>query len=200
MPFLKAANEVLEARGVTLPLEGQATTTLEDRLEKGAQAQADWPHMLEAWKQGTINRWLAANCFWRLLHPHRVGLKPSGNGHLLLPGRQGGVQNLSSPPTPKGNMNLGNGKEFLTKVVSQCLPYIGYPPKPERYCLHQQSGGGISCSFQRKWQRVMHPLLFLGSFLGTVPTDRRVLARDSAYFPPLLLNLRFSSSANSRDL
>ena len=41
MPFLKAANEVLEARGVTLPLEGQATTTLEDRLEKGAQAQAD---------------------------------------------------------------------------------------------------------------------------------------------------------------
>ena len=27
----------------------------------------------------------------------------------------------------KGNMNLGNSKEFLVKVVSQCLPYIGYP-------------------------------------------------------------------------
>ena len=27
----------------------------------------------------------------------------------------------------KGNMNLGNDREFLTKVVSQCLPYIGYP-------------------------------------------------------------------------
>lgn len=27
----------------------------------------------------------------------------------------------------KGNMNLGNDKEFLIKVVSQCLPYVGYP-------------------------------------------------------------------------
>ena len=24
-------------------------------------------------------------------------------------------------------MNLGNDKEFLIKVVSQCMPYIGYP-------------------------------------------------------------------------
>ena len=34
LPFLRAANEILAARGVSLPLEGQATTTLEDRLEK----------------------------------------------------------------------------------------------------------------------------------------------------------------------
>lgn len=26
-----------------------------------------------------------------------------------------------------GNMNLGNDKAFLLKVVSRCLPYIGYP-------------------------------------------------------------------------
>ena len=46
-------------------LGGQATTTMENRLEKGAQAQADifGPQMLEAWKAGHINRWLAANCF-----------------------------------------------------------------------------------------------------------------------------------------
>ena len=38
---------------------------MENRLEKGAQAQADifGPQMLEAWKTGHINRWLAANCF-----------------------------------------------------------------------------------------------------------------------------------------
>ena len=24
-------------------------------------------------------------------------------------------------------MNLGNDKAFLIRVVSQCLPYIGYP-------------------------------------------------------------------------
>ena len=27
----------------------------------------------------------------------------------------------------KGNMNMGNDKEFLIKVVTQCVPYIGYP-------------------------------------------------------------------------
>ena len=40
-PFLDAVNEILTQRGVKLPLEGQATTTMEDRLEKGAQAQVD---------------------------------------------------------------------------------------------------------------------------------------------------------------
>ena len=27
----------------------------------------------------------------------------------------------------EGNMNMGNDKAFLLSVVSQCLPYIGYP-------------------------------------------------------------------------
>lgn len=27
----------------------------------------------------------------------------------------------------KANLNLGNDRNFLTHVVSQCLPYIGYP-------------------------------------------------------------------------
>ena len=65
LPFLDATNEILLSRGVELPLEGQATTTMEDRLEKGIQAQADifGGQMKEAWKAGHINRWLAANCF-----------------------------------------------------------------------------------------------------------------------------------------
>ena len=65
LPFINITNEILEARGVALPLENQATTTLEDRLEKGIQAQVDifGEHMNEAWKASHINRWLAANCF-----------------------------------------------------------------------------------------------------------------------------------------
>ena len=65
LPFLTATNEILTARGVALPLPPQATTTMEDRLEKGADAQAQifGEHMKEAWKAGHINRWLAANCF-----------------------------------------------------------------------------------------------------------------------------------------
>ena len=64
-PFLDAANEILTSRGIALPLEGQSTTTMENRLEKGIDAQAEifGGHMREAWKAGHINRWLASNCF-----------------------------------------------------------------------------------------------------------------------------------------
>lgn len=86
LPFLTATNEILTARGVALPLPPQATTTMEDRLEKGADAQAQifGEHMKEAWKAGHINRWLAANCFWRLLHKKRTGLKIARADNLLL--------------------------------------------------------------------------------------------------------------------
>ena len=40
-PFFDAANDILTEKGITLPLEGQATTTSEDRVEKGEQAQVD---------------------------------------------------------------------------------------------------------------------------------------------------------------
>ena len=39
--FLKITNEVLTEKGIKLPLEGQATTTFENRLEKGIDAQAE---------------------------------------------------------------------------------------------------------------------------------------------------------------
>jgi len=39
LPFLNVTNELLEQRGIALPLEGQATTTPETRLEKGVDAR-----------------------------------------------------------------------------------------------------------------------------------------------------------------
>ncbi|MEI2394228.1 carboxymuconolactone decarboxylase family protein [Paenibacillus phytohabitans] len=70
LPFLQVLNDVLSAGGVVLPLPGQATTTMETRLEAGIQAQVDifGESMQEFWKSGPeesrhINQWLAANCF-----------------------------------------------------------------------------------------------------------------------------------------
>ena len=40
-PFLKATNEVLVEKGIKLPLEGQSTTTTDNRREVGTQAQVD---------------------------------------------------------------------------------------------------------------------------------------------------------------
>ncbi len=128
LPFLNIANEELTARGVPLPLEGQATTTMENRLEKGAQAQADifGPQMLEAWKAGHVNRWLAANCFGDYYTRTGLTLAQREMITFCFLAAQGGCEpQLTSHA--RGNMNLGNDKEFLIRVVSQCLPYIGYP-------------------------------------------------------------------------
>ena len=128
LPFLDAVNRVLTARGVALPLAGQATTTMADRLEKGAQTQADifGPQMLEAWKAGHINRWLAANCFGDYYTRTGLDLKQREMITFCFLAAQGGCEPQLTGHA-KGNMNLGNDKNFLIRVVSQCLPYIGYP-------------------------------------------------------------------------
>ena len=128
LPFLDITNEVLTERGVALPLEEQATTTMEDRLEKGAQTQADifGPQMLEAWKAGHINRWLAANCFGDYYTRTGLTLAQREMITFCFLAAQGGCEPQLTGHA-KGNMNMGNDKDFLIRVVSQCLPYIGYP-------------------------------------------------------------------------
>lgn len=127
-PFLGTVNEVLEERGVQLPLEGQATTTMENRLEKGAALQLEMfgEGMRDAWKKGHINRWLAANCFGDYYTRTGLDLVQREMITFCFLAAQGGCEpQLTSHA--KGNMNMGNDAAFLTKVVSQCLPYIGYP-------------------------------------------------------------------------
>lgn len=128
LPFLDITNEVFALRGIALPLEGQATTTMDDRLEKGAQAQAAifGEQMLEAWKTGTINRWLAANCFGDYYTRTGLDLKHRELITFCFLAAQGGCEPQLTSHS-QGNMNLGNDKDFLLRVVAQILPYIGYP-------------------------------------------------------------------------
>lgn len=127
-PFLNAVNDILIERGVKLPLEGQATTTMEDRLEKGVQTQVEifGEGMKEAWKNGHINRWLAANCFGDYYTRTGLTLAQREMITFCFLAAQGGCEPQLTAHAV-GNMNLGNDKAFLVKVVSQCLPYIGYP-------------------------------------------------------------------------
>ena len=127
-PFLTATNAILTARGVALPLPGQATTTLEDRLERGAETQAAifGPHMLEAWKQNHINRWLAANCFGDYYTRTGLDLPQRELIPFGLLSAQGGCDPQLTTHA-RANMLLGQDVAFLRKVISQCLPYIGYP-------------------------------------------------------------------------
>lgn len=132
-PFLKITNAVLEGKGVSLPLPGQATTTTENRREAGTQAQVDifGEHMRDFWQSGPeesrhINRWLADNCFGDYYTRTGLDHKQREMITFCFLAAQGGCEpQLTSHAA--ANMRIGNDKTFLIKIISQCLPYIGYP-------------------------------------------------------------------------
>ena len=113
LPYLKASNSILESRGIELPLEGQSTTTQENRLEKGIQAQADifGGHMKEAWKAGHINRWLAANCFGDYYTRTGLDLAQREMITFCFLAAQGGCEPQLIAHAA-GNMNLGTIRSF----------------------------------------------------------------------------------------
>ena len=133
LPFLNAVNEVLTSRGVKLPLEGQATTTNATRLQSGEQAQMAifGEHMRGFAESGPIesrhiNRWLVDNCFGDYYTRKGLSYKQREMITFCFLAAQGGCEpQLTSHAA--ANMRLGNDKAFLIKVVSQCLPFIGYP-------------------------------------------------------------------------
>lgn len=127
-PFLRITNEIMVQRGILLPLEGQATADMEERLEKGIQAQTEifGDRMREAWKAGHINRWLADNCFGDYYTRTGLTLAQREMITFCFLAAQGGCEPQLASHV-RGNLNVGNDKDFLIKVVSQCLPYIGYP-------------------------------------------------------------------------
>ena len=133
LPFLSIVNEILSSGGIRLPLEGQAETTMDDRLEKGNQVQVDifGEHMKEFWKSGPeesahINRWLADNCFGDYYTRNGLDYRRREMITFCFLAAQGGCEpQLTSHAA--ANMRIGNDKQFLIQVLSQCLPYIGYP-------------------------------------------------------------------------
>ena len=132
-PFLKATNEVLESKGIRLPLEGQATTTTENRLQAGEQAQIDiFGEGMRGFAQSGpeesrhINHWLADNCFGDYYTRKGLDYKQREMITFCFLAAQGGCEpQLTSHAA--ANMRIGNDKAFLIQVISQCLPFIGYP-------------------------------------------------------------------------
>jgi 4-carboxymuconolactone decarboxylase len=131
--FIHATNEILESRGIKLPLEGQSTTTPETRFEKGYAVQkAIVGDRLEKMytdspaNQIHIQKYLSANCFGDYVARSGIDLKTREllTFSMLLalggcePQLKGHIQ---------GNLTVGNDKERLLSVVTQLLPYVGYP-------------------------------------------------------------------------
>ena len=132
-PFLTAVNVVLENCGVKLPLAGQSQTTMKNRMEKGEQIQiAVFGKGMKGFSHSGpsetrhINRWLTDNCFGD--YYTRSGLAIREREMItfcFLSGLGGCEAQLTAHAS--GNMGIGNSREFLIDVISQCVPYIGYP-------------------------------------------------------------------------
>lgn len=132
-PYLHAVNEECEKQGIPLPLEGQANTTMENRLEAGEQAQIDimGEGMKNFWKSGPeesrhINYWLTDNCFGDWYTRGGLDYQQREMITFCFLAAQGGCE-LQLTSHAAANMRIGNTKEFLIKIISQCIPFIGYP-------------------------------------------------------------------------
>jgi 4-carboxymuconolactone decarboxylase len=132
--FIHATNEVLTARGVSLPLAGQSTTTPETRAEKGlaVQKQIVGADRVDAMYAGApddelhIQQLLSANCFGD--HYTRNGIDIPTRELLTLSVL---VALGGCDPQVKGhiaaNLNVGNDRTRLIAVLTQLLPFVGYP-------------------------------------------------------------------------
>lgn len=132
--FVGLTNEVLEARGVTLPLEGQSTTSPADRFEKGLAVQQsifgaeriDGMHRTAPENQKHIQRYLSDNCFGDFLTRGGLDVKMRELVTFSMLVSLGGCESQVKGHIA-GNVNVGNDKATLLAVVTQLLPYIGYP-------------------------------------------------------------------------
>lgn len=132
-PFIKQANEILKQKQINLPLPSQSTTSKQTRLKKGSQAQVNifGEHMKDFYKSGPkesvhINRWLAENCFGDYYTRNGLTLREREMITYCFLAAQGGCEPQLISHI-KANIRIGNDETQLISILSQCLPYIGYP-------------------------------------------------------------------------
>jgi len=131
--FLHATNEVLTGRGIALPLPGQSMTTPETRQARGLEVQKqllgeriEQMYAQSPKDQLHIQRYLSANCFGDFLTRTGLDLKTRELLTLAMLASLGGCEaQLAGHVT--ANLAAGNDRKTLIAVVTQLLPFIGYP-------------------------------------------------------------------------
>ena len=131
--FIHATNEILESRGIKLPLEGQSTTSQETRSEKGLEIQKSiFGEMINKMYEESpanqihIQRYLSANCFGDYYTRKGLDIKTRELLTFSMILSLGGCEPQLKGHI-QGNLNVGNDKETLLSAVTQLLPYVGYP-------------------------------------------------------------------------
>jgi len=131
--FLHTTNEVLQSRGIKLPLEGQSTARSETRFKKGLEVQKvifgetiDTMYKESPENQLHIQKLLSANCFGDYYTRNGLDLKTRELLTFSIILSLGGCEPQLKGHI-QGNLNVGNDKQVLLNVITQLLPYVGYP-------------------------------------------------------------------------
>ncbi|MBR4163830.1 MAG: carboxymuconolactone decarboxylase family protein [Solobacterium sp.] len=127
-PFLQRTNEMFKALNIEESKESRLTNTQETRQPTGTEAQVKifGEGMKDFYKGGTVNYWLASNCFGDYYTRKGLNLAEREMITFCFLLAQGGCESQLRSHI-QGNINVGNDPAFLRKVVEQMVPYIGYP-------------------------------------------------------------------------
>jgi 4-carboxymuconolactone decarboxylase len=134
LDVLHVTNDVLTERGVQLPLPGQATTTPEIRAERGLAVQkqivgADRVDALYASApkdEQHIQQYLSSNCFGDYLSRGGIDIPTRELLTLAMLLALGGAD-AQVQGHVAANLNVGNDRSRLIEVLTQLIPFIGYP-------------------------------------------------------------------------
>jgi 4-carboxymuconolactone decarboxylase len=134
LDFVHATNELLFQRGVKLPLPGQSSTTPQNRAREGLAVQkqiigseaVDSLYASAPGDQQHIQRLLSANCFGDHLTRNGIDLPTRELLTFSMLAALGGCDPQVRAHVA-ANVRVGNDRARLIDVVTQLLPYIGYP-------------------------------------------------------------------------
>ncbi len=133
LDFIYVMNEILMERGVKLPLEGQSTTDSATRLENGLAKQKEiFGDMIENLYKNSpkdllhIQHYLSANCFGDYITRNGLDVKTRELVTLSFLIALGGTESQIKGHII-GNAKVGNDRQAIINLITQLLPYVGYP-------------------------------------------------------------------------
>lgn len=133
---LNAVNEingVFKGNNIVLPLQSQKTVSEETRLSKGIAVQTEiFGDLIPKMRAGApenqkhIQDYLSAFCFGDFYTRSGLDLKTRELLTLCMVSSLGGADSQVKAHV-QANKNVGNDKATLIGVITQCLPYMGFP-------------------------------------------------------------------------
>lgn len=133
LEFINGANEVFATLNIALPTKNRATTTQQNRANKGLEIQRklfgeaiDKANASVSADEKHIRAFLSAHCFGDFYTREGLGLKFRELLTFVFVASLGGAD-AQVKAHIAGNLHSGNDRAILLSTITALIPYIGYP-------------------------------------------------------------------------